>query len=366
MKRLVKTIVLSSIFLLTGCGASSTTSIKSNNTIDTDTTIAMENDKSETQSSTMAINKDVETTLSENETNNSKVISLIEVPAKYYQTANKQGTLEKFSYQTNGYDGNQKQYTKEALVYLPNGYDENDTQTKYNILYLQHGAYGNEETWMIEYGNDFKNMIDNMIEEKCITPLIIVMPYLPAGNQWYQDTTPYFYMNEIKNDLMPAVESKYHTYAENVTEQGFTASRQHRAFGGFSAGGTTTWTAFEYGLNRFKYFMPMSGGLTLGGSGNSADKDAQMLEDVVSNSGYATNDYEIFAATGTKDVAYQGLTAQIEAMKRLTNIFKYTDKDFSDGNLMYYTVKGNQHDYQYTYEYVYNGLRLLFTGDLYD
>ena len=45
-------------------------------------------------------------------------------------------------------------------------------------------------------------------------------------------------------------------------------------------------------------------------------------------------------------------------MKPLTESFDYTDTGFADGNLMYYTVSGNRHDYQYTYEYVYNGLRL--------
>ena len=282
---------------------------------------------------------------------------ITEVPDNYYNEARHQGTLEKFSYQTTGYDGQHDIYTSSAMVYLPYGYDENDTETKYNILYLQHGAYGNETTWMSEYGDDFKNMIDHMIEDKCISPLIIVMPYLPAGNEWYQDTTPYFYMNEIQNDLMPAVESTYHTYAENVTEEGFQASREHRIFGGFSAGGTTTWTVFLHGLDRFQYFMPMSGGLTLGGNGNSSDADAQILAEAVHEAGYDAADYKIFAATGTRDVAYNGLSAQIDSMKKISDVFQYTDQGFSQGNLIYYVVQGNVHDYPYTYEYVYNGLR---------
>ena len=48
-------------------------------------------------------------------------------------------------------------------------------------------------------------------------------------------------------------------------------------------------------------------------------------------------------------------------MKTLTNAFDYTDRGFADGNLMYYTVEGNQHDYPYTYEYVFNGLQCLFS-----
>lgn len=290
-----------------------------------------------------------------------KNIALSTVPDGYYSKATQQGTLEIFTYDTKDYIGNGNAIQSQATVYLPYGYNQNDDETKYNILYLQHGAYGNERTWMYEYGDDFKNMIDNMIEDKRIPPLIIVMPYLPSGNDWYHDTTPIFYSGEIKNDLMPAVESYYHTFATNTTDAGFEESRSHRAFGGFSAGGTTTWRVFLEGMDRFEYFMPMSGGLTLGGDGSTDVADATTIADTAEASGYDKREYYVFAATGTKDVAYQGLTAQMEYMKTLTDAFDYTDKGFADGNLMYYTVKGNRHDYQYTYEYVFNGLQCLFS-----
>lgn len=290
-----------------------------------------------------------------------KNIELGTVPKGYYKKATQQGALETFTYDTKNYIGNNKAIKSKATVYLPYGYDQSDDERKYNILYLQHGAYGNERTWMYEYGNEFKNMIDNMIEDKRIPPLIIVMPFLPSGNDWYHDTTPIFYSKELKNDLMESIESYYHTYAIDTTDTGFKNSRSHRAFGGFSAGGTTTWNVFLEGIDRFEYFMPMSGGLTLGGNGSTDVTDATLIADAATFSGYSKREYYVFAATGTKDVAYEGLTAQIEYMKKLTNAFDYTDKGFADGNLMYYTVKGNRHDYQYTYEYVFNGLQSLFS-----
>lgn len=282
------------------------------------------------------------------------------VPDQYYQAADQQGTLETFTYDTKDYAGDGNAIQSSAVVYLPWGYDSTDTSVRYNILYLQHGAYGNERTWMYEYGDRFKNMIDHMIEEKRIDPLIIVMPYLPSGKEWYHDTTPVFYSGELKHDLMPAVEAHYHTYAESTDDAGFEASRTHRAFGGFSAGGATTWQVFLGGLDRFAYFMPLSGALTLGGDESAGQQDARLLADAAVDSGYTKQDYFIFSATGTRDVAYQGLTAQIEAMKARTDAFEYTDTDFSEGNLIYYTVQGNQHDYPYTYEYVWNGLPYLF------
>ena len=293
--------------------------------------------------------------------NTMKNISLGKVPEGYYSAAAQQGTLENFTYDTKDYIGNGSAIQSSATVYLPYGYDPGDSAARYNILYLQHGAYGTARTWMYEYGDSFKNMIDHMIEDKLIPPLIIVMPYLLSGNEWYHDTTPIFYSGELKNDLMPAVEAHYHTYAENTSDAGFEASRSHRAFGGFSAGGTTTWRVFLEGIDRFEYFMPMSGGLTLGGDGSTDVEDATLIADAAIASGYGKREYYVFSATGTQDVAYQGLTAQIESMKPLTNAFDYTQTGFADGNLMYYTVEGNRHDYPYTYEYVFNGLQCLFS-----
>ena len=290
-------------------------------------------------------------------------VTLTAVPGGYYDPADHQGTLEALAYNTRDYVGNGDAIVREATVYLPYGYDQNDAQTRYNILYLQHGAYGDERTWMYEYGDSFKNMIDHMIEDGSIPPLIIVMPYLSSGNEWYHDTTPIFYSGEIRGDLMPAVESHYRTYAQDTTDEGFAASRSHRAFGGFSAGGTTTWRVFLEGLDRFEYFMPMSGGLTLGGDGSTCDDDAAALAQAASGSGLSKREYYVFAATGTRDVAYQGLSAQVESMKEQTAAFDFTEAGFADGNLMYYTVDGNRHDYQYTYEYVYNGLRCLFSWE---
>ena len=105
-----------------------------------------------------------------------KNIVLGKVPDGYYSAAPQQGKLENFTYDTKDYIGSGNAIQSSATVYLPYGYDQDDSTARYNILYLQHGAYGNERTWMYEYGDSFKNMIDHMIEDKLIPPLIIVMP----------------------------------------------------------------------------------------------------------------------------------------------------------------------------------------------
>ena len=66
-------------------------------------------------------------------------------------------------------------------------------------------------------------------------------------------------VKELVEDLLPAVESKFHTYAETMTPAGFKATREHRAFGGFSMGSVTTWYAFIENLPYFSKFVPLSG-----------------------------------------------------------------------------------------------------------
>lgn len=115
------------------------------------------------------------------EENTMKNIALGKVPDGYYSAATQQGKLENFTCDTKDYIESGSAIQSSATVYLPYGYNQDDSTTRYNILYLQHGAYGNERTWMYEYGDSFKNMIDHMIEDKLIPPLIIVMPYLPPA-----------------------------------------------------------------------------------------------------------------------------------------------------------------------------------------
>ena len=114
--------------------------------------------------------------------------------------------------------------------------------------------------------HSFKYVIDHAIEDGKIQPLIIVLP--TYNNTSGEDSGNYSlalqltdqFHNELLNDLVPAVESKYSTYAEDTTSDGLIASRDHRGFGGFSMGSVNTWCTFWYGLGYFRYFMPMSGG----------------------------------------------------------------------------------------------------------
>ena len=279
---------------------------------------------------------------------------ITEIPREYFSEANEQGTLEELyydTYESMTYDEKTQTLKKRAIVYLP--YDYTD-ENKYNVFYLMHGGWSNETTSLgtPDDPSVFKNVIDNAIASGEIDPLIIVCP--TYNNTSESDSGDYSlalrltdnYHNELMNDLIPAVEGKYSSYAESASAEDLTAARDHRGFGGFSMGSVTTWHTFEYCLDYFRYFLPMSGSLTTDGS---------YMDNIVKNSGHDRDDFFIAAFTGTDDFAASAFERQIENMQDYTDSFKYADNE-RDGNLTYRKKEGYSHDGRASMEYTYNGL----------
>ena len=210
---------------------------------------------------------------------------LQEIPADYYTEADRQGALAELNYETyesRTYEQKSRKLNKRAIVYLPYGYSENE---RYNVFYLMHGGWSNETTWLgtPERPGTFKNVIDHAVSDGKMKPFIIVCP--TYNNESPSDSGDYTlaygtltvnYHNELMNDLIPAVEGTYSTYADNVTPEGIKASRDHRAFGGFSMGSVATWHTFLNCLDAFRYFMPSSGAID--STGNRLDSFSAALE----------------------------------------------------------------------------------------
>ena len=283
------------------------------------------------------------------------------IPDGYENPATQQGTLNKLTYDTwesFSYEQKSNKITKEAWVYLPYGYTDEE---EYNVFYLSLGGWSNETTLMGTDDNpkSFKNVIDNAIQDGNIKPLIIVLP--TYNNTSENDSGDYSlaiqltnqFHNELVNDLIPAVESKYSTYAKDTTPQGLKESRDHRGFGGFSMGSVNTWNTFRYCLDYFRYFMPMSGSYTT---------DGEYMADLVRQQGYSSQDFFIFAASGTDDFAYSAFKAQIMAMANNSGGMFKLAKNESEGNMSFLEREGYKHDAKATDEYTYNGLRFFWNG----
>lgn len=284
-------------------------------------------------------------------------------PASYSSEIAEAGRMESVSYTTHNAAG--AEVSKTAYVYLPYGYDR---EQQYNILYLMHGGGGNQATLMgtPDHPLALKHILDHMIQDKLIAPLLIVTPSFYTegsdGSMAAVGELTHQFQEELRNELMPVVEGRYSTYAEGTSEADFTNSRDHRAFSGFSMGSVTTWYAVAENLAYFRYFIPASGdcwAITQMGGASQPAETASYLANAIREQGYSLLDLFIFAVTGTRDIAHDNLTPQIEAMRALADDFVY-DYRPEQGNLYYLDVEGGVHDYSWFNDYLYTILPILF------
>lgn len=282
------------------------------------------------------------------------------IPEGCTRPASQPGKLEKLEYQTwesFSYAEKGQKLTKTAWVYLPYGYSEKE---QYNVLYLSHGGWSDETTIMgtPEDPHAFKHIVDHAIQDGKIRPLIIVLP--TYNNTSGEDSGNYSlalrltanFHNELVNDLIPAVESKYSTCAKTTDAAGLAASRDHRAFGGFSMGSMNTWHTFEHCLDCFRYFAPSSGG-PIG--------DGEAMADIVRRSGHSPEDFFVFTAFGTEDFACSGFKSGVMDMAE-TDMFTLADSEAA-GNLSFRERAGYTHNGDAANEYMYNALRFFWNTD---
>ena len=261
----------------------------------------------------------------------------------YDSEATQQGTVVRVDYTTDVYGEPIETW---ANVYLPYGFDDSGA-TRYNIYYFMHGTNENQDSFIGEAR--CKNALDNMIEQGVAEPFIMVFPtyYYDYENRATDHKT---FVQEVRKDLMPAVESAYPTYAETADEAGFIASRAHRAFGGYSQGCFVTWILLSDMIDYAKWFLPFSGS----GEGNY-DTLKEALEKY---SDYADDFFLYIAAGGKRDtIGYGGAIA-------LTNKM-LTDKAFSFGidptSNNFYTMIGQEvHQTMMSRFYLYNAFDVLF------
>lgn len=181
------------------------------------------------------------------------------VPKKFDEVkSNKPGELKEINYETKAYATDERNVNKKAIVYLPYNYSD---ERQYNILYLLHGTGDSYTSWLKDYEKN-KIMIDNLIADEIIDPLIIVTPTFYVENDCYDnlDKLTYSFQKELVNDLIPFVETLYSTYAINVTKEELINSREHRAFAGLSRGAVTMYrSVLASSLEYFSYFGAFSG-----------------------------------------------------------------------------------------------------------
>ena len=184
-----------------------------------------------------------------------------------YGEANQHGTVSHPWYHSNilGMD-------RRLTVYTPYGY-ENNPKKKYPVLYLLHGAGGDEEAW-ISMGRTAQ-ILDNLIEKGLAEPMIVVMPNgnanqaaartlnIPekpmAFNRWdreafekmsdaEKDLAMNGYVRSLCTEIVPFIEKNFRAIAKPAS----------RAIAGLSMGGGHTISASILYPEMFDYICPLS------------------------------------------------------------------------------------------------------------
>lgn len=112
-------------------------------------------------------------------------------------------------------------------VYLPDDYAKKSAACqRYPVLYLLHGAGGDENDWLVKGGAEAT--LDRLIKDGKIQPMVVVMP--GHRGMWWVDGNGEPAETVLLKELMPTVEEKFHVFNQ----------REGRAVAGLSAGGYAT------------------------------------------------------------------------------------------------------------------------------
>lgn len=273
------------------------------------------------------------------------------IPVKYItQRFDECGTIEQISYTTYDYFGDGSEMTKPANVYLPYGYNE---ETKYNVLYLMHGIGGDEDEWgMTGVTSKVKIMMDNLIYNGDIEPFIVVTPNGRSGADYANTNSDYnsFYEfgKELRNDLIPYIESHYSTYGQ-YDENGYdlSATREHRAMAGLSMGGMQT---INIGMCECLDIIGYFGAFSAAPTSYEGSKIVETIDEQFP-------DEEIkyfYNICGTGDsIAYQSSSNAAKSLPQLSD-------RFVDGENYMWQEQTGGHDFNIWYLGFYNFAQLVF------
>lgn len=167
------------------------------------------------------------------------------------------------------YDSPTLKMQRRMTVYTPAGYDKGKD---YPVLYLLHGAGGDEDAWTTL--GRAQHILDNLIATGKAKPMVVVMtngnPNCQAApGEWsagqyipsfygYQGAKPAATMDESFPDVMNYVESHYKVAKDKA----------HRAICGLSMGGGHSFDISRRFPTKFDYIGLFSAGLHVGTAGD--------------------------------------------------------------------------------------------------
>jgi enterochelin esterase family protein len=233
------------------------------------------------------------------------------------------GTVSKIWYDAPGLD-----IKRRMTVYTPPGYES--AKKSYPVLYLLHGAGGDEEAWM-ELGRA-SQILDNLIASGKARPMIVVMP---NGNV-IQDAAPGEGSDGFYKPAFMIPKTMDGTYEEtfmdivNFVEKTYRvkAKKSHRAIAGLSMGGFHSLHISRYYPNTFDYVGLFSSALLPGQ--NRGARVYQNIDETLKQQ--MQNGYKLYwIGIGKEDFLYK---ANLQYKKKLEDMgMPFTYRESEGGHI---------------------------------
>ena len=205
---------------------------------------------------------------------------------------------------------------RHAYIYTPPDYDVR--AARYPVLYLQHGGAQDETGWVREGHVSF--IMDNLLAEKKIVPMLVVMEYGYAPKlietapkigvlfdpKAYraQDPESRARFEELMiRDLIPTIDARYRTIPD----------REHRAIAGLSRGAAQ---ALQIGFDHLETFASI--GAFSGGSAGHDFKAEASYNGILTKPGLLNSKLRLlWVGDGTAEPTYQDSKGFHEALQKL-------------------------------------------------
>jgi enterochelin esterase-like enzyme len=199
---------------------------------------------------------------------------------------------------------------RRMFVYTPPGYDRNSNE-KYPVLYILHGGGEDERGWATQGKTDL--ILDNLIAGSKAKPMLIVMMDGNMGSAPFGENALRAFENEIKNVVIPFVESNFRA----ATDAG------NRALAGLSLGGLQTLYAGIRNTQLFSYLGVFSSGWF---ANQPAISDPQYEFMKNNASTINTNLHLLWVAMGGKeDIAYNNCKVMLGKFDEMKIKYSYSE-----------------------------------------
>jgi enterochelin esterase-like enzyme len=203
---------------------------------------------------------------------------------------------------------------RQFFIYTPPGYDINPDM-EYPTLYILHGGGEDARGWVKQGRTDL--ILDNLIANGKAKPMLIVMMdgNIPGtgGMVNFNEEVLKVFENELKNEIVPFVESNYRAKS----------NAENRALAGLSLGGLQTLHAGIRNTDMFSYLGVFCSGWFANNTALSDPQYAFMEENAETIN---TNLNRFFITTGTpEDIAYHNCQIMLKKFRDMGIKYEYNE-----------------------------------------